>query len=315
MSSTIQIMRAGAFTGLPQLFTVFIKLTKAGLVALVLASTAVGFVLGSGNVVDWLRLGVTLVGTGLTACGANALNEWMERERDGRMERTRHRPLPAGRVSRQGALLAAAAMVLSGPVLLLFSINVITAGIAVAAATIYTLVYTPLKARRPVCTLFGALCGAMPPMMGWSAATGGLEFGAWLLGIVLFIWQVPHFFALAWLYREDYARGGFQVLPVVDESGQVTCQVVVLYCLALVPAALGLTLAGLAGWFYAAGSFVLGALLVLLGTDLYRRRTEACARRLFLAGIIYLPLLLGLLIADRGPAGTVLSAWQIAGSA
>lgn len=284
--------------------SVYVELTKARLVALVVVTAWVGFVIGSNGAVVWSTLVCTLVGTALAALGANALNEWMEIRPDGRMERTRNRPLPAGRLPARRAFTVATVMLAAGPIVLVLTANWLAAALALAAGVIYLTVYTPLKRRSPLCTLVGAVCGALPPMVGWTAATGHLGPGAWVLGATLFVWQIPHFLALAWLYREDYARGGFRMLPVVDRAGEVTTVVVILYCLALLPVGLGATLTGLAGWAYALCSVLLGMGLLALGIDLYRRRTRTSARRLFLASIIYLPLLLGFMVIDRGPVAS-----------
>ncbi len=277
----------------------YLELTKPRLTALVLVTAAVGFVLGSGGPVQGWRWLWTLTGTALTVGGANSLNQWMEHWRDGRMERTRRRPLPEGRLTPRQALLWGLSLGLAGPGVLVSLVNPLTAGLAVIAELTYVLVYTPLKVRSSLCTLAGAVCGALPPIMGWTAAAGNMQYGAWILGTLLFVWQVPHFLAVAWIYRHDYARGGFRVLPAIDPSGQITCPVIVLYSLALLPIGLAGTLAGIAGWVYATGSVVLGLGFAALSVGLYRRRTEVQARRLFLASIVYLPVLLALMLADQ----------------
>ena len=176
--------------------------------------------------------------------------------------------------------------------------------LSVVTILTYLLCYTPLKTRTPLCTLVGAVSGALPPVIGLAAAAGCLDAKAWVLGATLFVWQIPHFLSLAWLYREDYARGGFRMLPVIDRSGTATGLVVTLWTLALLPVGLAAMLAGLAGWVYAIGSLLLGLGLLALGLELYRRRSNVCARRLFLASIVYLPVLLGVMVADRGPVAS-----------
>jgi len=281
--------------------SVYVALTKTRLVMLVLFTTFTGFVVGSADSVAWARLSWTLLGTALTALGANALNQWLERARDGRMSRTCRRPLPMRHVSPHEACAAGGLLVVLGPALLAATVGWLPAALASVAALVYVCVYTPLKVRTPLCTLVGAISGALPPLIGCAAATGRLDSGAWILGGILFVWQMPHFMALGWLFREDYARGGFRVLPAIDRSGRRTGLVALLYALALLPAGLAATFAGLGGWFYAVAALLLGAAMVLLGADLYRARTRAGARRLFLASIVYLPFLLGCLLADRGP--------------
>jgi protoheme IX farnesyltransferase len=240
-----------------------------------------------------------LLGTALTAAGAMALNELAERQRDARMERTRHRPLPAGEISARTALVFGVASAAAGIVVLAVTVNRLTAVLGLAVVLLYTLVYTPLKTRSSACTLVGAVCGAIPPMMGWAAASGTLAFGAWLLAAIMFLWQIPHFLALAWLYREDYARGGFRVLAVSDPSGGATVLMANLYIAALLPVGAAAALAGVSGWISAAGAALLGGTLLTLGVRLARARSEQNARRLFLATLAYLPLVLALLVADR----------------
>jgi len=280
----------------------YLELGKARLSALVLATTAVGYLLAprGGAGLDWSRLAWTLVGTGLAILGANALNEWWEAERDARMERTRGRPLPARRLSRAEALGFGLVCGTAGPVLLAVGVNVHAATLALAALLIYVLAYTPLKVRSVLCTLVGAVVGALPPVIGWvAAADGRVGPGAWVLAGILFLWQIPHFLALAWMYREDYIRGGFRVLPVIETRGHLTGCVVVTYTLGLLGLTLVPVLLGLAGWMYGLGAVLLGAGFVALGAALESTRTRSAARRVFLASVIYLPLLLGLMVLDR----------------
>jgi protoheme IX farnesyltransferase len=286
------------------------ELTKIRLVTFVAGTSAVGYLLGAGGAWSFARLAWTVLGTGLAAAGAMALNQWMESGRDALMERTRRRPIPAREISPALALLIGAATAAAGLALLAVTTNTLTAALGAAIIALYLLVYTPLKSRSPLCTLAGAVCGAIPPMMGWSSATGALGFGAWLLAAVLFLWQIPHFLALAWLYRQDYERGGFRMLPLIDRSGRLTSRVATLYAAALLPVALSASVAGIAGWVYGAGSLVLGLFLVGFGVTLVRTPGEAPARRLFLASLAYLPLLLALLVADRQPAASGFSTAQ-----
>jgi heme o synthase len=274
-----------------------LELTKVRLSALVLLTTAVGFLAAGAG--DSSHLLWTLVGTALAAGGAQAINQALEWRRDALMERTAKRPVPLHKISPRGAFLLGAGLAGSGLATLLLGVNPLTAGLGLAVVLLYTAVYTPLKVRTPLCTLAGAVCGAIPPMMGWTGATGSVGFGAWVLGTLLFLWQIPHFLSLAWLYREDYARGGFRMLPAVDPRGTITAHLVTLYCLALLPVGLVAHLAGMAGWAFVAGSLVLGGGQLVLGLRLAGTRTDASARRLFLATLAYLPLLLVILMADR----------------
>jgi len=280
-------------------------LAKVRLTSLVVATTVVGFLMAGGPHINAATLAWTVLGTALAAGGSMALNQVLEADRDARMERTKNRPLPAGAVGRRGALIFGLVAASLGLAVLTARASVVTALLGLTVVLVYTLVYTPLKPRTPLCTLAGAVCGAIPPMMGWAATGAALSFGAWVLGGVLFLWQIPHFLALAWLYREDYERGGFRMLPVVDPTGRVTGQMVVLYAIALLPVGVLATLGGMTGWLFFAGSLVLGSGLVTLALQLAAVRTEPVARRLFLASLAYLPLLLALMVADRMPQQVV----------
>jgi len=275
-------------------------LSKARLCLMVLITTLVGYLLAVPTP-EWTVLLATLVGTILTAFGANALNQYLERDIDARMVRTRLRPLPAGRLSPELALIYGVAVCMVGTFVLLAWSGPVPAGLAVATILLYVLVYTPLKRRSTLNTLVGAVCGAIPPLIGWSAGTGGLETGGWLLFALLFVWQMPHFLALAWMYREDYARGGLKMLPVVDPEGHITFPVTVVFAFLHLPLGLLVTLLGVAGPWFALGSLALGLWWAWLGLRLYRSHSDRDARRVFLASLAYLPLALILMVADRGP--------------
>jgi len=275
-------------------------LSKARLCFMVLITTMVGYLLAVPRV-DWLVFMATLVGTILTAFGANALNQYLERDIDSRMERTRARPLPDGRLSPEVALVYGVSVSLVGTFVLLAFSGWLPAALAAATILLYVLVYTPLKRVSTTNTLVGALCGALPPLIGWSAGTGGLELGGWLLFALLFVWQMPHFLALAWMYRADYARGGLRMLPVVDPKGRITFPVTVLFAALHLPLGLLVTVSGVAGPWFALGSLALGMWWLALGLRLYRSHSDGDARRVFLASLAYLPLALILMLADRGP--------------
>lgn len=308
----------GALSSIPaagHLQRVLVELTKARLVSLVVVSTAVGFVLGSPGPLVWRGLVATLIGTGLTAAGSMALNELVEMARDAQMLRTRHRPLPAGEIGRRAALAIGLTGVALGTITLSVFVNPLTAILGLIVVAIYVLAYTPLKPLSTACTLVGAVCGAIPPMMGWTAAAGRLGFGAWVLASLLFCWQIPHFLALAWLYREDYARGGFRVLPVVDASGLATSAFANLYIVALLPLGTITALAGITRWPAALAAGVLGVGLLGFGIELARSRSDRAARRLFLATLVYLPLVLATLVATRQPASVAAGRLAALGSA
>ncbi len=277
------------------------ELAKASLTALVLLTVLTGFVLASAEQIDWLVLMWTLLGAGLSAAGANGLNQFMERRTDRHMARTHGRPLPSGRLRPRDALAWSLLLAVAGPAVLASHVNPLATALTVTAEAVYLCVYTPLKTRTSLCTLAGAVCGAAGPMIGWAASAGRLDAGAWVLAAVLFVWQVPHFLALGWVHRRDYARAGIRILPVLDRSGRATCIAIILYSLALLPVGLTATLCGMAGLAFAVGSAVLGTGLLALGLQLYVFRNARYARRVFVASVVYLPLLLGLMMVDRSP--------------
>jgi protoheme IX farnesyltransferase len=279
------------------------ELSKARLSGLVVLTAAAGYLMalrpGAGGAGSRTALAGVLLGVALAACGANALNQVMEVERDALMHRTRRRPLPAHRIGRGEALAWGLGASGAGVLLLATLTNGLTAALGLVNILIYLLIYTPLKPRSPANTLVGAVVGAIPPVMGWTAATGALGTGAYMLAAILFIWQVPHFLALAWLNRADYAAGGFRMLPSVDPSGRISGALVLVHSLALLPVTLALALARLTDGFYVIGALGLGLWLVWLALRLARRCDAENARRLFLASVIYLPLLLALMTCDR----------------
>jgi protoheme IX farnesyltransferase len=276
-------------------------LAKARLTALVLATAAAGFVVASPFEVAWATLGWTVLGTGLAAASASMLNQLVEISRDARMHRTRHRPLPARRVGPIPVFAAGVVLGYAGVGVLMQFTTLLAAGLALANLLLYVLVYTPLKPRTTLNTIVGAVTGAVPPMIGWAAATDDLPVAAWILGGILFVWQLPHFLALAWMYREDYERGGFRMLPAVDREGAVTSLVVLAGSLLLVPLGLLGVRLGLAGWWYGGASVLLAAWMIWRSVELWLDRSVERARRVFLASLAYLPLLLGAMVLDRGP--------------
>lgn len=287
----------------PRGIAIWTTLSKARLSALVVFTTAVGYAVAPSPDRAWIPFLGTVIGTALAAASAAMLNQLAEIRRDARMERTRGRPLPAGLVSPIVVFVAGMVAGYLGVSLVALFGNLAAAVMTLATIVIYVLLYTPLKPVTTFNTLVGAVTGATPPMIGWVAATGGLEPGAWILGGLLFVWQIPHFFALAWMYREDYRRGGFAMLPVLDTTGRLTAETILLTSLLLVPLALLATMFGVAGWWYALGSALLGAWLSVLAWRFRLRRSDAAARAVFLGSIIYLPILLLLLVIDRGPVG------------
>lgn len=282
-------------------FNDYLVLTKVRITALVLVTTAAGFLLASGPVLEVGLLAWTLLGTGLAASGAAALNQYLEREADARMRRTAGRPIPAGRMTPRHGLMVGIGLSAIGVALLAATVNLLTAFLALATVILYVGVYTPLKRMTPLNTMVGAIPGAIPPVMGWTAVTGELGLPAGVLFAILFLWQLPHFLAIAWIFRDDYRLGGFPMLPVVDPDGEITGRQVALYCAALVPVSLVPTFLGLTGAVYFFGALALGLAFLAAGLAMAISRGKGAARRVLLASVTYLPLLLALLVVDRSP--------------
>ena len=276
-------------------------LLKLRLTGMVVITALVGYFLGSGSTVNWLSLVALSLGTWLLAGSASALNQWWEIGLDAKMQRTLNRPLPAARVARSTAMMLAIFTGLFGMICLLVGTNTLAAALGVANLVIYAFIYTPLKRRTTLNTVVGAICGGVPPLMGFAAAASGLAAPAYLLAGILFIWQIPHFLALAWMYKDDYARAGFRMLPLIDPTGKTTGNMAVLYSLLLIPLAAGLTLVNSSGLTFLILGVLLSAGLVVLSIGFRRRRNRSSARRLFLASVLYLPLLLTVLVVDRVP--------------
>jgi protoheme IX farnesyltransferase len=274
-----------------------LELAKPRITGMVVFTALVGFVSASDDPIRGAVLAAALVGTGLVAAGAAVLNQVLERDTDALMDRTRHRPLPAGRVSIGEAVAFGAAVTLAGHTLLLAVCGPLPAAVALGTWASYLFLYTPLKRRTPLATLVGAVPGALPPVIGWTARSGSLDHGAFILFAILFLWQVPHFLAIAWMYRDDYARGGFPMLPVLDREGSFTARQAVVHSLALLLVSLLPVAAGFAGTAYLAGAFLLGVALNLFALRLLSQRTLPAARSLFLASVLYLPALSSLLLA------------------
>ncbi|MCE9542145.1 MAG: heme o synthase [Verrucomicrobia bacterium] len=272
------------------------ELSKARLSFLVLLTTLVGFLLGWRGPMDYTLLGATLLGTALSAAGASALNQWLERDLDALMSRTADRPLPARRMHPSDALLFGLLCSASGVALLGFVVNPLTALLAGLTIAIYAALYTPMKRFSELNTLLGAIPGALPPLLGWTAATGHTGLGGWILFLILWFWQMPHFLAIAWLYRDQYAAAGFKMLSTRDPDGCATGWQALIYSAALLAVSLLPGIVGMASPYYFFAALALGAAMMFLAADFLRTRNNGAARRLFFASIIYLPLLLGALI-------------------
>ena len=276
----------------------FIELTKPRITLLILICTAVGYFFGP-STFHLLTLVHVLLGTGLMASGTAALNQWYEADSDARMRRTRMRPIASGRMKRSVGFAFGALLSLAGFAELWLGTNGLAAALGLFTLATYILLYTPLKQRSAICTTVGALPGAMPPLIGYAAAGGGLDVRAVALFLIMFVWQFPHFYAIAWMYREDYARGRIRMLPVIEPDGESTARRVVACSLLLIPISLAPRLLGMSGSAYAAAAIAAGVVLLYYGVRLRRERTATGARRVLLASVLYLPLLLGVMVLDR----------------
>jgi protoheme IX farnesyltransferase len=278
---------------------VFADLVKARLTTLVVLTTLVGFYAGSTGKLDWVMMFHAVLGTALVACGAAALNQLLERNLDAKMARTEDRPLPSKRMQPNTVLLIGAALSSSGLLYLAFAVNALTSLLGCITLVSYLFVYTPLKRVTTLNTAVGAIPGAIPPLMGWTAATGEISAPGWALFAILFFWQLPHFLAIAWMYREDYAKAGFAMLPVVDPQGKRTGASAISHTLGLLPVSLSPVVFKMAGSLYAAGALILGVVFLWYAIQFARELNMQRARQLFFVSIIYLPLLLTLLVIDK----------------
>jgi protoheme IX farnesyltransferase len=274
-------------------------LTKPEVNFLVVMSTLAGFYIALRGPLHFPLLFNTLLGTLLVASGTGTLNQYMERRSDGFMRRTSRRPLPAGRIHAVEALVFGILLALGGGWLLWVEVNPLASVLALLTLITYLLIYTPLKRRTAFCTLIGAFPGAMPPLIGWAAARGSLNADSLVLYAILFLWQFPHFLAIAWMYREDYSRAGLRMLPPDDLDGRLTSFQIIAFLVALVAVGIGPALIGQTGKLYLFASVILGVYFLLHGARLARRRTNQLARRLVLASVIYLPLVFALMMLDK----------------
>lgn len=291
---------AGSTAGWRGSLAAYLELTKPGITRLVSLTAAAGFYMAARGGVDVAALVNTVLGTALVASGASALNQYLERDADARMRRTANRPLPSGRITPRQALVFATGLSLFGVAWLLLLVNGAAAVADAVTLLIYVFVYTPLKRVTNLSTLLGAVPGALPVLAGWVAAGGSLgDPGGWTIFAILFLWQIPHFLALAWMFRDDYRRGGFVMLSLDDPDGGRTALQSVNYAFALALVSLAPSFVGLTGRVYLFGALALGAALIAFSASVLRRRGDRDARRLFFASVIYLPLLLVLMVVNK----------------
>jgi len=276
----------------------YLELTKPRLVSLVILSTAVGFFLASGPVIQAGLFLTTIIGTLLVAAGSMTLNEWMEHRYDAKMRRTASRPIPSGRLKPQEAFGFGFFLSVSGFVMLAVGVNFVACFLAALTSFSYLLCYTPLKRKTSLCTIVGAIPGALPPLIGWAAVSGAPSYAAWVLFAIIFLWQMPHFLAIAWLYRSDFEKAGFRMLSVYDPTGEQVIRQMVLYSLALLPVSLLPSVIGLTGALYFFAALAMGIGFCGLGVLSFRRLEER-ARMLFRASVIYLTLLFIVMVIDK----------------
>lgn len=286
----------------------YLSLTKPRITWLILMTTAIGYFFGLPGAANWrvfiqniriFPLLHTLIGTGLMASGTAALNQWFEREADRRMRRTAGRPLPSGRMSAGRALIFGIALSVSGFVELFLGVNRLAGLVGLFTLASYLFCYTPLKQRTWWSTTVGAIPGALPPVIGYAAAAGALTREAWVLGAILFLWQFPHFYAIAWMYKEDYARAGIRMLPVVEPDCRSTARQILVYGMALIPVSLTPAFMGMSGGIYGLGALILGLWFLYSGVRVALDRTIVRARGVLLTSVLYLPLIYGLMLLDR----------------
>ena len=289
--------RASSTTRIPFAFAPYFELTKPRLVVLVLLTTSVGFWLGSSTGFDVVAFVLTLVGTACVAGAACAWNQVLEHERDARMRRTARRPIPSGQAEVGPAALFSTGLFLLGAVLIAL-VSPLACAVAVATFLLYVCAYTPLKPVTTLNTAVGAVPGALPPLIGWAAASGNLGTAGWVLFLIVFLWQFPHFLAIAWIYREDYERAGMRMLPCVDPTGAMTSLQSCIYAALLLPAGLLPVAAGIAGPIYAVGALAAGLLYLRQALRFSSRVSDQAARKLLHASFLYLPVILFLLILN-----------------
>jgi protoheme IX farnesyltransferase len=292
---------APLFSGITARIPAFVELTKPRIAVLALLTVAVGFFLGARGASQPAVLGFTLFGTALVAAGASAWNQYLERVRDARMKRTATRPLPTGRVAPREAAIFGTILTVCGVAVLAAGPHPLAAGVALVTFILYAFVYTPLKPVTTLNTAIGAVPGALPPVIGWAAATGQLGVEAWALFLIVFLWQFPHFLAIAWIYRDDYERGGHRMLPIVDPGGSLTGRQATVHALALIPVGLLPAAIGLAGGLYFLGALTVGVIYVAAATRFWVKVSDASARRLLRSSFVYLLAILLLLLLNPMP--------------
>ena len=299
MNVTAAELQENQATGFRERLAAFGELTKPRIAAMLVITAAAGFYLGTEGSFNFVLFFNAMIGIGLLAFGVATLNQYIERRTDVLMDRTAKRPLPTNRVSPNEALIFGIIQCVASEAYLYFLVNPLTAAMGITVIVGYVLVYTPLKTRTSASTAIGAFPGAMPPLMGWTAAADHVSLGAWAMFAMLFLWQFPHFLAIAWMYREQYAKAGIKMLPVVEPSGRLTARQIVLFTVMLVPVSLAPFFLDLAGPIFLVGATALGLWFLVESILMARAKTTERARRLLMVSVLYLPLLLALAVIDH----------------
>ena len=278
----------------------YIELIKPSILIMVLITTLLGYYLGNEGVMSWIRLIWTLLGTGLSAGGASALNQYLERDQDKLMDRTCNRPIPAGIIQPQNALLFGVSAVIMGSLILVLKINILTGFLSLLTAFMYVLIYTPMKKLTWLNTSLGSIPGALPPLGGWVAATGNIDSGGWILFAILYLWQHPHFFAIAWMCKDDYQKAGFKMLPVIEPNGSRTIRQIFWHLSLLFPVCFLPFIIGMSGNIYLFGATILTLWYFLSAIPMLKEKSSKNASRILKASVLYLPLLMMIIIIDKG---------------
>lgn len=299
MASAATDIRGIRAAGLREKFAAYFELTKPRIAFLLVLTSAAGYYMGSRHGFDVVTFLIAMAAICLLAFGVATLNQYAERDIDPKMERTAGRPLPSGRVTRHEALIFGVLQCVIAEVAMFFFVNPLTAYLGLAVIVGYNLVYTPLKTRTSASTALGAIPGALPPLMGWTAATGDITLLAWALFLIQFLWQFPHFFAIAWLYREQYRRAGILMLPVVEPTGRITMRQIVLFTIMLVPVSFAPFFFAHSGFVFLAAAIILGVWILYASIQCAIEKTDKAARKLLLVTVIYLPLLFLLMVIDK----------------
>lgn len=297
-SAAVDISTAKAL-GARERIAAFVELTKPRIAFMLVLSSAAGFYMGTTGNFDVSLFANSMIGIALLAFGVATLNQWLERQTDGLMNRTSRRPLPSGKITPTEALVFGLVQCAVAELYLLILVNGLTAFLGLTVIIGYVLLYTPLKTRTSASTAIGAIPGAMPPLMGWTAAANDITLGAWVLFVFLFLWQFPHFFAIAWLYKDDYAKAGIKMLPVVDGDGKLTSRQIIMFAIMTVAISLAPFFLGNAGWIFGVAAAILGVWFLVESIRTARAKTPEMARRLLMVSVLYLPLIFAFLVFDK----------------